>query len=123
MAPNSRGRSAIEMNETAGSRTFRQGGSGAAPRSLLELATICEPSLRRLRALILGARLAELRTTRNISCQELADRLGRPRSHVEMIERGNARNVEQVRAYVWALEGDIEFASEGADCAVNVIWC
>lgn len=110
------------MNEVARSpavRTARRGG-GAPTRCVMERIAVRDSSLRQLRALILGAQLAQLRERRRMSRHSLADRIGVTPAYISRIERGNVRNLDEVRAYVAALNGTMAVVPDGPGYAVMV---
>lgn len=79
-----------------------------------------ESSFRQLRALILGAQLAELRREVGVTRETLANRMGVTRAHVIRIEHGKASSVDQVGEYVAALGCRMKAIPEGGYYAMTV---
>lgn len=83
-------------------------------------ANVVGPSLRQLRALILGAQLAQLRQDNRMSRAELALLMGLGTADVARIERGSARNVDEVRRYAGVLGASVTATRDGTGYAVTI---
>lgn len=105
---------------TIGHWTQASNRASARTGNAVEHIPVCESSLRRLYALILGEQLAELRRYRCMTRQTLAERMRVSRAHVARIECGMASNVDEVRTYVTALNGSIQAFPDGSGYAVAV---
>lgn len=94
-------------------------GSGTARKAVLR-AFDRESSFRKLRVLILGAQLAELRRQRRMTRRAISDHMDVSQAHITRIEHGEARDVEQVRDYVSALGSTMVAIPEGPGYAVTI---
>jgi DNA-binding XRE family transcriptional regulator len=70
---------------------------------------------KRNQAYIDGHRLAERRTSLELSQTEVADRMGVTKSRVSQIERGEVSTVEAIARYVQALGGHLQISAVFGD--------
>lgn len=95
---------------------------GARARCVTDRIAARDSSLRQLRTLIISAQLAQLRERSRMSRRSLADRMGVTTACISRIERGSIRNLDEVRAYVAAVNGTMTTVPDGTGYAVKVAW-
>ncbi len=67
-----------------------------------------------------AARLGELRSSRHVTQQELAGRLGVSQANVSRVERGDDVYLSTLRSYVEALGGELHISAVFEDEAVEI---
>ncbi|WKU07495.1 helix-turn-helix domain-containing protein [Micromonospora sp. HUAS LYJ1] len=89
----------VRWNDIRAEHVERAGGEGAV-----------EAGKRELLAEVLGHRLAEVRRARNLTQQQVADRMGVTKGRVSQIEQGKVSGQEVLARYAAALGGRLHQA-------------
>lgn len=89
----------MRWNDIRAEHVERAGGEGAV-----------EAGKRELLAEVLGHRLAEVRRARNLTQQQVADRMGVTKGRVSQIEQGKVSGQEVLARYAAALGGRLHQA-------------